>query len=197
MLGRHHDGGAGDRLAAFIPQCDLALGVGLQKGRGLRMAVGRHRFQNLVAVIQGGGHQVGRIIGGVAEHDALIARAFILVAAGVNALRDMGALGMQIIFKAQGFPVETVLLIADALHRFAHGAFNFFLRAGRPCAIFIDALAPDFAGQNHKLRRRERFAGDARFGVLGQEQVDDGVRNLVGDLVGMAFRYGFGREEVV
>ena len=197
MLGRYHDRGAGDRLAAFVPQRDLALGVWFQEGGCPGVAVGRHGFQNLVAVIKGGRHQVGRVVGGVSEHDTLIASAFVLVAACIYALRDVRGLSVEVIFKAQSFPMETILFITDPLHRFANGAFNFFLRARRPGAVFIDALAADFAGQNNKLCRRERFAGNARFGVFGQEQVDDRVGNLVGDLVGMTFGYGFGREEVV
>jgi hypothetical protein len=61
----------------------------------------------------------------------------------------------------------------------------------------MNALAADFAGQHDKLGRRQRFAGDARFGILGQEQIDDRVGNLVGHLVGMAFGNAFGGEEII
>ena len=56
--------------------------------------------------------------------------------------------------------------------------------------------AADLAGQDDALGGRHRLAGDARLGVLGQEQVDDRVGNLVGDLVGMAFGNAFGREQI-
>jgi hypothetical protein len=46
------------------------------------------------------------------------------------------------------------------------------------------------AGCGHGL------AGNARLGVLGQEQVDDSVADLVGDLVGMAFGNRFGGKEI-
>ena len=59
-----------------------------------------------------------------------------------------------------------------------------------------DALAADFAGEDDAVGRGHRLAGDARFRILRQEQVDDRVGNLVGDLVGMAFGNGFGREQV-
>ena len=39
-----------------------------------------------------------------------------------------------------------------------------------------------------------QVARDPRFGVFRQEQIDDRIRNLIGDLVGMAFGDGFGRE---
>jgi hypothetical protein len=94
--------------------------------------------------------------------------------------------------------VEAVLLIADALDRIADGLLDLFLDARRPIAGLVhDALAADLAGQDHELGGGQRLAGDARFGVLRQEQIDDRVGNLVGDLVGMAFRNRFGREEII
>ena len=53
------------------------------------------------------------------------------------------------------------------------------------------------AGENHPVGGRHRLASDARFRILGQEKIDDRVGNLVGDLVGMAFRNGFGGEEEI
>ena len=40
------------------------------------------------------------------------------------------------------------------------------------------------------------FAGYAADGIVSEAGVEDGVGNLVGDLVGMAFRYGFGSKKV-
>ena len=93
--------------------------------------------------------------------------------------------------------MEAVLLVADALDRLADRVLDFLADAGRPIAVLVhDALAADLAGQDDAVGRGHRLAGDARLGVLRQEQVDDGVGNLVGDLVGMAFGNGFGREEI-
>ena len=84
-----------------------------------------------------------------------------------------------------------------SLHDAADGRLDLVAYAGRPIALFVhDPLAADFAGEDDAIGGRQRLAGDARFGVLGQEQVDDGVADLVGDLVRMAFGNGFGREEV-
>ena len=44
--------------------------------------------------------------------------------------------------------------------------------------------------------RDERLARDARGGILGEDGVEHGVRDRVGDLVGMAFGDGLGGEEV-
>ena len=62
--------------------------------------------------------------------------------------------------------------------------------------LVISTAAADLAAEDDALGGHQRLAGDARLGVLGQEQVDDRVGNLVGDLVGMAFGNGFGGEEI-
>jgi len=103
---------------------------------------------------------------------------------------------MQIIFEGQILPVEPVLLIADFPHRFADHGLDFFLGAGGPVAVGIDhALAADLACQHHPVRRGQRFASHPRFRILGQEQIDNGIGYLVGDLVGMALGDRFGGED--
>src|SRR5213078_1496318 len=58
-------------------------------------------------------------------------------------------------------------------------------------------------GGGGDLPRHHRHAGGdqglachAGGGVLGDDGVEDRVRDLVGDLVGLAFRHGFGGEHV-
>ena len=95
VLGGEHDLGGFHRLAVRIAQGDLALGVG-QQGRLLAgMARIGQQFQDFVAVEQRRRHQRRGLAAGIAEHDALVARAFILVAGRVHALGDMRRLGMQ------------------------------------------------------------------------------------------------------
>ena len=45
----------------------------------------------------------------------------------------------------------------------------------------------DLAGDDRDAGLDQRFAGDARARVAGEQGVEHGVRDLVGDLVGMAF----------
>ena len=121
MLGRDDQRGGAHRLAAFILQRHLALGVGLEEIDDLVVAVVRHLLEDAVRVIERRRHQVGRLVGRVAEHDALVAGAFVLVAALVDALGDVRGLAVQVILEAGGLPVEAVLLVADALHGGADG----------------------------------------------------------------------------
>ncbi len=58
-------------------------------------------------------------------------------------------------------------------------------------------LAAHLAGEHDAVGGDERLAGDACFRIAADEQVDDGIGDLVGDLVRMAFGHRFGGEEVV
>src|SRR3546814_11735116 len=99
----------------------------------------------------------------------------------------------DLILGAQRFPVETVLFVADLLHRPADGGLDLVKRTRRPGAIFIDALAAEPARQHDELGRGQRIARDARLRVFRQEQIDDRIRKLVRNLVGMPFGHASGR----
>ena len=154
MLRRNDDRGRLDRALVGIAQRDLALRIGFEEGGDARLAVGRHTLENLVRIVERRGHQVGGFVGRIAEHDPLVARAFVLVGAFVDALRDMRRLAVQIIFEAELVPVEAGLFIADVLDRAADGRFDLVERARRPFAIFEHAFAADFARQHDELSRR-------------------------------------------
>ncbi len=79
--------------------------------------------------------------------------------------------------------------ILERLAADRHGKVVDFLADARcPIAVLVhDALAADFAGKHDAVGRGHRLARHASFRILRQEEVDDGVGNLVGDLVRMAF----------
>jgi hypothetical protein len=198
MLGRNHQRGGPHRHAAFILQCHLALGVGLEEIRGAGMTIGGHALEDLVRIIERRRHQVRSLVGRIAEHDPLIARAFVLVAALVDALRDMRGLSVQVAGEFGGLPVEAFLFIADVPHRLADNRLDLPLGLrGEMATGILDTGAADLAREHDALGRGKGFAGDARFRILGQEQIYDGVGNLIADLVGMTFGHRFGREKIV
>ena len=92
MLVRDDDLGDAGRLAVLVAHGHLALGVGPEHGLLAGVPRLRDQAQDLVAVVDRRRHQLGRVLAGVAEHDALVAGAFILVAAAVDALGDVGRL---------------------------------------------------------------------------------------------------------
>ena len=203
VLGGDDHRSAGHRRAVFIAQRDLALGVGFKERRRTALAIRRQPFENLVAVVDRRRHEIGGLVAGKTEHDALVARAFVLIAIGIDALRDFGGLAMQMVLEGQRLPVEAVLFIADFAHRTAHGLFDFFLCARRPAGVFgpvevlriIHRRAANLAREDDALRRGHGFAGNPRLGILGQHQIDDGIGDLVGNLVRMAFRNALGSKE--
>ena len=141
-------------------------------------------------------HQDRGFAAGIAEHDALVARAFILVAAGVDALGDVRRLGMQQDFDLRLLPVKAFLLVADILDRGARHGFD-FLGADRFGAAGF-ARDDDAIGGGHGFAGGADIPGAHAFlGAFAEEQIHDFVGNAVADLVGMAFRNAFRGEEII
>jgi hypothetical protein len=203
VLSRYHQSGGTDRLAILILKRDLALGVRLEEWRCPAVTVLRQPLQNTVRVEQGGGQQILGLVGGVAEHDALVASAFVLVAAFIDALRDVRRLAVEVVFEAGGLPMKAFLLVADLLDHVAHGLLDLVAHARGP-AVGIrilfkieGALAANLAAHDDALRGHQRLAGDARLRVLADEQVHHSIGNLVRDLVRVTFGHRLGGEDVV
>ena len=131
MLVRDDDLGRLDRLAVLVAHRDLALGVGAERSFRARMTGLRYLAQDFVRVVERRRHQFGRFAAGVAEHDALIAGALVLVAGGVHALRDVGGLRMQQDLDLRVAPVEPLLLVADVLDRLARRRLDLLVRKVR------------------------------------------------------------------
>ena len=144
-------------------------------------------------------HQFRRLVAGVAEHDALVARAFFAIVAGlvgVDALRDVGGLRMQEDLDVGLVPVEAVLLVADVLDRHAGGMGN---------PVLGDVARPaHFASDHDAVGRRQRLAGDTdligidtRTRAFAEVQVDDLVGDAVAHLVGLALGNRFAGELII
>ena len=189
VLGGHHHRAGADRPAVHIAQGHLALGIGLQQvGRAVAPGGGQ-RLQNLVGVIERGGHQRVGLAAGVAEHDALVAGTLVLVALGVHALGDIRRLGVQVAFEFGIAPVKAGLLVADVAHRVADGLFQH---------VRGDRLRPaNLAGQDDAIGGHQRLGGHPRHRVGGQERVQHGIGNPVRHLVGMAFGNRLAGEEII
>ena len=75
VLRRHDDGGGADGHVVLVLDGDLGLAVGAQPVDLLGLADLGQLLRQLVGEADGGGQEVGRLVGGVAEHEALIAGA--------------------------------------------------------------------------------------------------------------------------
>ena len=164
MLGRHHDGGGADRLAVLVLKADLRLGVGAEQRSGAGMARFRQALGDAVREVDRRRHQRVGLAAGVAEHDALVAGAFVLVAGGVDA--DTSTT-MQ-------------LALGDAL------AGELLTRRGFDQLMGDRLGTTDLTRQHELVGRRQRFDSDAGIGVMAEIKIDDSVGNAVADLVWMA-----------
>src|SRR6056300_1503077 len=135
-----------------------------------------------MGVLNGGRHQRIGFIGGIAEHDPLVACAFVFGGGGVNPLRDMGRLFVQQIGDFHGFVVEFILFIAniaDTVPRDFVGPAHVFGQFGL-------VRQAHFATNNKAVGGGKCFAGNAGLGFLDQERIQDRVRDAVADLVWVA-----------
>ena len=195
MLVRDDDLRRLDRLAVLVAHGHLALGVGSERLFLAGVPGFRDLAQDLVGVIERRRHEFGRFPAGVAEHDALVACPLVLVAGGVDALRDVGGLGVQQHLDLRVAPVKAVLLVADVLDGVPDDVDDLLLG---------DVGSAGLARDDHAIGRRHRLAGradsigvEARPGALAEEEIDDLVRNPVAHLVGMPFRHRLTCELVI
>ena len=188
VLGGYYDGvdSQGAAVVAVL-DCHLALGVGAEVADLLAFAVVCH-FLRLaayggefldegVAEVERQGQEGGRLVGGVAEHHALVPGALELGCLAADAAAYVGALLVDGVEDAYGVAVEAVGAagVADLLDDAAHGL------------LYVDVcLGVDLSGDDGLAGGDEAFDGHAAVRVAGQELVEQCVRDLVGHLVGMA-----------
>ena len=133
-----------------------------------------------MGIVDGRRHQFRCFLGGKAEHDALIAGTFVLVAARIYPLRDVRRLFMQQVGDFAGGVMELVLLVADVL----------------------DAGARDLVDPPHVFRIRAGVAKrysrcHARFGFLRQQGIEDRVGYPVAHFIRMALGHGFRGKHII
>ena len=161
VLRRNDDRLDAHGFVAFVLDRDLALAVGAEEvdlaGLAHRGELPRQR----VGVHDRRGHQLGRLVAGVAEHQALIAGALLLVEpfAFGDALRDVGRLRLDRREHAAGLVVEA--------HRRV-GVADVFDHAACELAEVDHGLGRDLAGDDDEAGLAQRLAGDAALAIAGR-----------------------------
>ena len=182
VLRRYYDGVyAAGAVVVVILHGHLALCVGAQVCHHLSLAayVGQHG-EYLVGQRKGKRHVVRGFVGGVAEHDSLVACALLHGAAALHSAVDVGALLVYGVEHAARFGFELVLCfgVTDFAYRLAHD----FVQIGISLCLY-------FTGNHHLSGGNQCFASYFRVGVVCEQLVKHGIRNLVGHLVGMTLGY--------
>ena len=194
VLGRDDHVLDGDRSAVLVAHGDLRLAVGADPlgALGAGFAEAGQLAVEAVGEHHRGRHELGGLGGGVAEHDALVAGAHlrVLLAFGltlVDALGDVRGLLREQVRDEDLVGVEDVVVVhvTDLADR---GADDF---------LEVDlGFRGELAGDDDVVALDQGLAGDAGETVLGEAGVEDGVRDAIGDLIGVTLADGFGREDV-
>ena len=187
VLGGEHHCVDGNGLVALVAEGDLALGIRAQPRHGAVLAHLGLACDQAVGVADGGRHQHVGLVGGVAEHQALVAGALLVVFALVHAHGDVRGLLADGVEHGAGLPVEAHVgaAVADVLDHLAGQRL-----------VIDHGMGGDFAGNQHHAGLDQGLAGDAGHGVLGQDGIQYGIGNLIGNLVRMAFGHRFGGKQV-
>ncbi len=130
--------------------------------------------------LNGHRHQLGRLVTGKSEHQPLIA-----CTTRINALSDIRGLCSDRVYHATGVRVIPKLrvVIPDLMDRIANNGLIIDLR--RRC---------DLARNHRKAGRYKRLTRDPSHRILLEDRIQDSVRNVVGDLIGMALSHRFRSE---
>ena len=196
VLAGDDDGLHRDGPVAVVADGDLGLAVGAQVGEFAVLADFGQPLGEAVREPDRDGHVGGGLVAGVAEHQALVAGALEVV---VVLLASFA--GFERVEDAAG---DVVGLLADGDGHAAAGAVEAVGRGvvadaqdGLPDDLrdFDVGVGGDLAGNVDQAGGGQGLHGDPGFGVLGQQGVEDGIADLVTDLVGVAFGHRLGREE--
>ena len=177
-------------LAVDIAHGDLCLGIGAQEGQCTTLAQGGLPLHQPVGIVDGRRHEFRSFVAGIAEHEALVARADVevVVAGSVHALGNVVALLVIAHEHGAALVIDAVVgvVVADVLDGVA-----------RHLNVVHGGIGGDFACQHHETGVAEGFGRDPAVGILRETGIEDGVGNLVSHLVGVTFGDRFGREEKV
>jgi hypothetical protein len=181
VLGRDDDGvdalGDNGAVVVLVLNGDLGLGVGAEPGQRAVTAGSRHGSVKLVGELEGQGEQLGGLVGGVAEHDTLVTGAKLLESlVVVETLGNIGGLLLNGNEQVQGLVVKALLgvIVANVLDGVADNLLVVEL-----------GLGGDLTKDHDHASLGGGLASDLGQGVLSQAGVEDGIGDLVGNLVGV------------
>ena len=190
VLGRNHHRVHAHRALIVVFHRHLCLSVRPQIGQKTALSHPREAHREFMREQNGQRHQFLRFAAGIPEHHSLISRAQrVLFAArslrllfdrGVDAHRNIGRLLVDRYDDLASVVRKRAEIIADALD-------------DCPCRFFVIHFRRrgHFAHDEELIVRRAAFYRRTRHRVLRQNRVENPVRNLIADLIGMPLRDAF------
>ena len=181
VLGGDDDGVNADRdhgtVVVLVLDGDLSLGVGSQPGEAAVAAGSRHGSVELVSEEESKGEELRGLVGGIAEHDTLVTSTEVLEAVvKVETLSDIRGLLLNGDEQVEGLVVEALggVVVTDVLDGIADDLLVVEL-----------GLGGDLTEDHYHTGLGGGLAGNLGEGVLSQAGVEDGIGDLISDLVGV------------
>ena len=201
VLAAHDDGVDALRPAVRVLDRDLRLPVGPQVGDGVSFRTSAIRRVSLCASAMGNGISSGVSVAGEADHHSLVA--------GAHRLQVL-AVGVALLAYLERYVdslCDVLGLLVDGHADAARPVVEAQARVDVPGVpdraphqlgdVDVGAVGADLAHYHDQPRCGAHLAGDAGGRVLGQQRVEDRVRDLVANLVGVTLCDGLGREQVL
>jgi hypothetical protein len=188
VLGRDDDGvdalGNDGTVVVAVLDGDLGLGVGSEPGERAVAAGGGHGSVKLVGEEESEGEELRGLVGGITEHDTLVTSAELLEGlVVVKTLSDIGRLLLNGDEQVAGLVVKTLggVIVADALDGLTDDLLVVEL-----------GLGADLTEDHDHTGLGGSLTSNLGEGVLGQAGIEDGIGDLISDLVGMTLTDGLG-----
>ena len=180
MLGRHHHGMDGVRTPVDVANGDLTLGVGAQPSQLAVVTKTRLTFYETMGEINRHRHQGRRFIAGITEHQALITSSLakIIVKGLVDALGNIRRL--LVVGHQNG-----AALVVDAV--FGVGIADLLQYISRHLDVINACVGGDLPSQHDETGITEGLSRDSGVLILSEEGIQNGIGDLIGNLIGMAF----------
>lgn len=171
-------------VVVLVLNSDLGLGVGSEPGEGAVAAGGGHGSIELVGEEKGEGEELRGLVGGISEHDTLVTSTELLEGLiVVETLGDIGRLLLDGDEEVEGLVVEALgrVVVADI----PDGVTDYLL------VVELGAGGNLTEDHDHTGLGRS-LTGDLGEGVIAQAGIENGIGDLIGNLVGVTLTDGLG-----
>ena len=171
-------------VVVLVLNSDLGLGVGSEPGKGAVAAGGGHGSIELVGEEKGEGEELRGLVGGISEHDTLVTSTELLEGLiVVETLGDIGRLLLDGDEEVEGLVVEALgrVVVADI----PDGVTDYLL------VVELGAGGNLTEDHDHTGLGRS-LTGDLGEGVIAQAGIENGIGDLIGNLVGVTLTDGLG-----
>lgn len=176
--GVHAEGNDGTAFLLVLDG-DLGLTVGAEPGAGAVLAHFRETVTQLGGQDVSQRHELGGLVGGIAEHMALVTGTDLLEGLGahtVDALADIGRLLFEVNENLALIGIKTNVIRDEA--DVADGVTDNLL-------VVDLGTGGDLTKDHDHVGLGGGLASNLGFGVLGEASIEDGIRNLIGEFIGV------------